>query len=74
MQEKIPYLGHIISKDRIEIDPKKVDTITNWPEIKSIKQLRVFLGLIGYYRRFLAGFAEIAKPLTNLLKAESTED
>ena len=74
MQEKIPYLGHIISKDGIEMDPKKVETITNWPEIKSIKQLRAFLGLMGYYRRFLAGFAEMAKPLTNLLKAESTED
>ena len=74
MQEKIPYLGHIISKDGIEMDPKKIETITNWPEIKSIKQLHAFLGLMGYYRRFLAGFAETAKPLTNLLKSESTED
>ncbi|TMC13855.1 MAG: hypothetical protein E6J34_24345, partial [Chloroflexi bacterium] len=51
-----------------------IDTITNWPEITSLKQLRAFLGLTGYYRRFIQNYAQIAIPLTNLLKEESLNE
>ena len=74
MQKRLPYLGHIISADGIGMDPKKVDTITNWPGITSLKQLRAFLGLTGYYRRFIQNYAQIAIPLTNLLKEESLNE
>jgi predicted AlkP superfamily pyrophosphatase or phosphodiesterase len=49
MQQKAHYLGHIIGPDGISMDPAKIETITKWPEIKSIKQLQAFLGLVGYY-------------------------
>jgi hypothetical protein len=71
MQKHVTYLGHRIGPDGISMDPKKVDTITNWPAIKSIKQLRAFLGLTGYYRRFAAKYGDIAKTLTDLLKADA---
>src|SRR3954447_8440825 len=50
MKKELPYLGHIISEQGVSMDPAKIETMVNWPEIKSIKQLRAFLGLTGYYR------------------------
>ena len=70
MKKEVPYLGHIISEKGIGMDPKKIEAITNWPEIQTIKQLRAFLGLMGYYRKFIASYADKAKPLTDLLKKE----
>ena len=74
MKDEAPYLGHIISKDGIKMDPKKVETIQNWPDITSIKQLQAFLGLMGYYRKFIKNFTHIAKPMTDLLKNESVNE
>jgi hypothetical protein len=74
MKDEAPYLGHIISKDGIKMDPKKVETIQNWPEITTIKQLQAFLGLMGYYRKFIKNFAQVAKPMTDLLKNESVNE
>ena len=74
MKKELPYLGHIISEQGVSMDPAKIETMVNWPEIKSIKQLRAFLGLTGYYRRFIANYAQIAIPLTNLLKAETMNE
>jgi hypothetical protein len=73
-QKEVPYLGHIVSEEGIKMDPKKVEAIKNWPEIKSIKQLQAFLGLMGYYCKFIANYAHHAKPLTNLLKKESVHE
>ena len=70
MQKKIPFLGHYVSEAGIETDPKKVETIKNWPQIDSVKKLRAFLGLAGYYRKFIKGYAQIALPLSNLLKSD----
>ena len=65
---KIEYLGHFILGKGVETGPKKIEVVLNWPVPKSIKELRSFLGLAGYYRKFIRKFAEKGKPLTDLLK------
>jgi hypothetical protein len=66
----VQYLGHTISKDGISIDPSKVQEVMDWKPPKSVHQIRSFLGLAGYYRRFIPDFSRIAKPMTELLKKE----
>ena len=65
------YLGHIISKEGVKVDPSKIKAITEWPKPDNISKLRGFLGLIGYYRRFVKNCAHRSVPLTNLLKKNS---
>ena len=63
---RVLYLGHVITEDGISTDPEKVEAIRNWPEPCNVSELRSFLGICGYYRRFIEKFAEKAKPLTRL--------
>ncbi|KAH0737522.1 hypothetical protein KY290_036227 [Solanum tuberosum] len=70
-QSSIAYLGHIISSIGLEVDPEKIRAIESWPSLSSIKEVRGFLGLTGYYRRFVKGYAQLASPLTDLLKKDS---
>jgi hypothetical protein len=67
---EVAFLGHIVSKEGIAIDPSKVTAVTEWEPPKNVWEIRSFLGLAGYYRRFIENFSKIAKPMTELLKKE----
>ncbi|KAL4366463.1 hypothetical protein GQ457_05G035950 [Hibiscus cannabinus] len=67
-QESIEYLGHVISEKGLAVEQGKVEAIRKWPEPKRIKEVRGFLGLIGYYRRFIRGFTSLATPIKDLLR------
>ena len=67
LQTRIKYLGHVISEDGIETDPDKIETIKNWPRPGRVRDVRAFLGFASYYRKFISGFSQIAKPLHELL-------
>jgi hypothetical protein len=66
--KSVKFLGHTISHDGISVDPSKVQEVMDWKPPKSVHQIRSFLGLAGYYRRFIPDFSRIAKPMTELLK------
>ena len=68
LQKEVQYLIHLVLAEGVSMDPSKVDTIRDWPVPKSKQEVQSFLELCSYYRRFVKGFATIAKPLHELTK------
>lgn len=69
-QSKVEYLGHVVFKDSVVADPSKLQAITDWPVLRNVKELRRFLGFIGYYKKFVPGYRKICQPLYNLTKKD----
>ncbi|GJY78556.1 putative reverse transcriptase domain-containing protein [Tanacetum coccineum] len=69
---KVQFLRHVIDSRGIHVDPAKIESIKDWASPKTPTEIRQFLGLAGYYRRFIEGFSKIAKSMTNLLRKESS--
>ncbi|XP_016205988.1 uncharacterized protein LOC107646310 [Arachis ipaensis] len=69
-KSEVKFLGHVVSKQGIAVDPAKVEAVMNWERPTSVTKIRSFLGLVGYYRRFIKGFSQLALPLTKLTRKD----
>ncbi len=68
MRAQVPFLGHIVSRQGVGVNPAKTEAVEQWPTPASVKDVRAFLGLASYYRRYIHGFSTVAAPLTNLTR------
>ncbi|GJV35338.1 putative reverse transcriptase domain-containing protein [Tanacetum coccineum] len=66
--QEVHFLRHVVNNDGIHVDPSKIEAVKNWKVPKTPSEIRSFLGLAGYYRRFIANFSKVAKPLTSLTR------
>ena len=69
--DRVAYVGHVLSAAGISVDEDKISAMISWPSPKNLKELRGFLGLTGYYRRFVKGYAQLIRVLTNQSKKDS---
>ena len=67
-KDKIQYLGHVVTKEGISVDPEKIRAIEDWQVPKDLTDVRSFMGITRYYRRFIEGFSRIVNPITYLQK------
>ena len=72
-KNQVEYLGHIVSSKGIEMNPKKIAAIVNWPQPKTITQVCSFHGFCNYYQKFIKNYAQIAKPLYQLITGENVK-
>ncbi len=68
MRAEVPFLGHIVSREGVGVDPAKTEAVEKWPTPVNVKDVRAFLGLASYYRRYIPGFSMVAAPMTNLTR------
>ena len=66
--KEVKFLGHVVSKQGVTVDPAKIEAVMKWEPPKNVTEVRNFLGLVGYYRRFMEGFSKLAMPMTRLTK------
>ncbi|KAL9253722.1 Transposon Tf2-9 polyprotein-like protein [Drosera capensis] len=71
---EVAFLGHVISGEGVKVDPKKIEAVTEWSRLSNVTEVRSFLGLAGYYRRFVEGFSKIAIPLSKLTRKSTKFD
>jgi hypothetical protein len=71
LRKEVTYLGHIITENGVKPDPSKIKAVQKFPTTKNLKNIKQFLGLAGYYRRFIPNFSKMAKLLTDLLKKDA---
>ncbi|GKC17008.1 putative nucleotidyltransferase, ribonuclease H [Tanacetum coccineum] len=64
--QEVQFLGHVVNQNGVHVDPSKIEAVKNWKAPTTPSKIRSFLGLVGYYRRFITNFSKIAKPLTSL--------
>ena len=72
--DRVAFLGHVISAEGVSVDPQKIESVVNWKPPKNVSEVRSFLGLAGYYRKFVEGFSKIAAPLTKLTRKDVKYD
>jgi hypothetical protein len=72
--QKVNFLGHILTIEGVDVDPEKVIAVANWKRPTTVIEIWSFLGLVGYYRRFIEGFSKIAKPMTKRLQKDHDFD
>jgi hypothetical protein len=72
--QKVSFLGHILTAEGVAVDPKKVTAVANWKGPTTVTKIQSFLGLAGYYRRFIEGFSKIVRPMMKLLQKDQKFD
>ncbi|GKV40242.1 hypothetical protein SLEP1_g47911 [Rubroshorea leprosula] len=69
--DNVAFLGHVVTKDGISVDPQKIEAVVDWKRPNSVVEIRSFLGLVGYYCRFVGDFSRIALPMTRLIRKDT---